>query len=303
MDSDFVNAIVQSLIVFAFGVYTFWRVWVFKNRYRRTAPTVTQFAPPKGIDAIMHGVIRDGRLHSADVTAGIVTLAQKGVLAITPTTDSEKSDFAITYKQHLTADDPVYYHSLLSMLFLSPVLGQSITLSSVTSNKKAKIRNFYIFRKLKNSLYAALIDLGYIQELSIDDLFRGTLVRMLYVFFIVVVLAMVSVLLGFFLGSTELQVNVSSTLVMIVFAIPFIDMLLRWRSLTEKGADLKSQLAGFYEYLVIAEKDRYESERVLDSEVLSWREFLPYAVAFGVVTKWDEAFSSIKSLQDETGRF
>lgn len=251
----------------------------------------------------MSGTLRDGRLNSEDITAGIITLAQKGVLTITPTGDGEKSDYVITYKHALTERDDFYYNILLSLLFLNPVIGQSIRLSSITKNRDAKIRNFYIFRNLKNNLYAKLVALGYMQELSMDDIFKGVIKRLLFTLLILILLATISIILTYSFGDKVPQINVPIVLVIILLVVPFIDMTLRQRSLTEKGALMKSELNGFYEYLAVAEKDRYESEKALDSGVLSWREFLPFAVAFGLVTQWDDSFSSIRSLRDETGRF
>jgi hypothetical protein len=281
-----------------------WRAFLYKNEHLQNQSIVTEFSAPDGIDAIMCGVLRDGRINSEDITAGIITLAQKGILSIVRVENGNHVDCKICYEQNLSIDDnDSYYNELLNLLFLSPVPGETVMLSSITENKNIKLRNFYITRRLKNKLNLKLVQLGYFEELPMDAMFKGAIIGLL---FALLTLFLMFVLLGsyiIFSSSETVLIKLNFAIVSIVFIAPLIDMSVRWRRLTLKGAISKNKLAGFRQYLSVAENDRYESEVLLTNNVLSWREHLPYAVAFGLVTQWNDLFSSIRSFRDENGRF
>jgi uncharacterized membrane protein YgcG len=59
---------------------------------------------------------------------------------------------------------------------------------------------------------------------------------------------------------------------------------------TSKGSEAYYQLKGLYEYISTAEKDRMKFQE--DKNIL-FEKLLPYAMAFGLIKKWSNAFEGI----------
>ncbi len=59
---------------------------------------------------------------------------------------------------------------------------------------------------------------------------------------------------------------------------------------TEKGAETYYQLKGLYEYINTAEKDRINFQ---EENNIFFEKLLPYAMAFGLTSKWTKAFSGL----------
>lgn len=293
--------LIQFLGLTTFALILVYRTYRYKHAYVKNVPVVTEFTSPPDIDPIMCGVLRDGRLNSEDITAGIVTLVQKGVLAITPVSNGR--DYQISYERELeTAATEQYYVDLLHMLFLTPKVGSTVLLSSITSNKRVKIRNFYLFRRIKNHLFYKLAKLGYFEELSMDAVFKGTILRLLVALLVITLLQVIITALYVVMPSYVAPAEVNIIVVLLFFVVSFIDIAFRWYRLTSTGAEVKYKLEGLYQYLSVAEHDRYQSETALNEDILAVHEYLPYAIAFGLVSAWNKAFSNIRSTTDEKGR-
>ncbi|MEZ4199998.1 MAG: DUF2207 domain-containing protein [Candidatus Paceibacterota bacterium] len=83
-----------------------WFVYHRKTALRPDVPIVSQYEPPPNCGPMFAGVLIDGRLHSRDITLGLLYLAQQGFISIKHSSDTVAlfftvSDYEITLRRAL----------------------------------------------------------------------------------------------------------------------------------------------------------------------------------------------------------
>ena len=238
-------------------------------------PVVVEFGPPQNMKPAQLGLILDEHADPKDVTASIVDLAVRGYLTITDIPGFLGShDWKLTNKHGDYNALMPYERTLLNGLFpdgdekkISELKGKfRSTLQSVESQVVADAMSRRLFTANPNlarggwgCLAIGIVALGAFATYGLGMLFGGGLIG----------LAIVAV------GG-----------VMIVTA-----MNMSQRSAA--GRELLQKTLGFRLYMDTAEK--YRQQFAEKAEIFT--QLLPYAIVFGVVSKWAKAFEGIDTSQ------
>lgn len=249
---------------------------------------VVEFSPPEGIAPAHAGVLIDERADARDLTSTIIDLAQRGYMRIV---ELEKPRFfgRQDWNLELLNGDftglAKHERSLLTVLF--PGAKTSVLLSKAGASSAARMV------ELRNDLSKDMERLGY---------FRGDPNRIRGIY-----LGIGTVLLtGGFIGlitsfSTESRWALLPIAGLVAGAC-FMIISPRMPARTAKGSALYARLLGFQDFIENADKEyaQYaEREQILTKH---FAEYLPYAVCFGVVDRWAQAFSTLTdaNFQDTT---
>lgn len=294
MEHIFIVYLFQALTVLVFCSYCFWAAFKYRTRYASDVAIITEFKPPHGIDAIMCGVLIDGRLNNRDVVAGVITLAEKGILEIVPTVTDNQSDYKIVYLKECAPDEAGTYDLvLLELIFMNKAPGAVVLLSTMRQNQWLKNRNRFVIKRLERLILKALVQAGFYEELTADRLFSKIFLRFAAVLAIVLLVYAVSAV--YVLAVQSEQIEFSAWLVLFMLVAAFMEIAVMYRRLTLQGYQTLHILKGFTQYLQVAEKDRYVSEGTLKKDIFSYREYLAFSVALAVVKEWDGVFSDIQT--------
>jgi len=250
-----------------------WGVWR-KGRDERDATSsgtiVPEFEPPERLKPAQVGVLIDTVADPKDLTATIVDLAVRGYLAIEDASTAGKPDWRL----HKRTGDPAALASYEKILYERLFGGRDeVVLSDIQGTFRATLD------RAERALY--------------DDAMRGHLfvadperVRMQWGLLgggVVVAGLLAAALIGFLLGQGLLGIAVSLAGVALVVAS-------RWMPRrTGAGSELLRRVLGFRRYMETAETER---QRFAEREEL-FTAYLPYAIVFGLVTKWAKAFAGL----------
>ncbi len=263
---DRIRWFVEDNMVFgapvAFFVVLF-AVWWLRGRDTKGRGTIiAEYEPPQGMDAVSMGTLVDATVHSRDVAAGIVELAVKGHLIITPEGEGKSpKTWTLTKKEDGKATLNPITSALFAKLFES---GDVVTLSTSQGTMKK------LFDDTSERTYNSLAKENYFvrNPKQIRGMFYG--------------LAVLFALVGWFLPL--------GTAGMISFGVIAIEFALFGRimpKVTQKGALARDQARGFKLFLETAERDRLKWQ---EKEGM-FEQYLPYAIVFGVVAQWANAFA------------
>ena len=82
-------------------------------------------------------------------------------------------------------------------------------------------------------------------------------------------------------------------LILPLLALPFVISAFAWMAApTKEGRGVLDRIAGFRQYLSIAERNRLDRMTAPADTLERFERFLPYAIALGVETRWAERFQS-----------
>ena len=238
-------------------------------------PVVVEFGPPQNMKPAQLGLILDERADPKDVTASIVDLAVRGYLTITDIPGFLGShDWQLTQKQ---ADESAllpYEHTLLNGLFsgrdtvkISELKGKfQPTLQQAEKEivSDAMARRLFVTNPNTARLSWGCLGIG-----------------------IVVLGAVATFGLGVALGWGLVGLGI----VVVGAALIVTAMNMAQRSAT--GHELLQKTLGFRLYMDTAEK--YRQQFAEKAEIFT--QLLPYAIVFGVVSKWAKAFEGIDTSQ------
>ncbi|MFH0829110.1 MAG: DUF2207 domain-containing protein [Candidatus Kerfeldbacteria bacterium] len=246
----------------------FIRWWLRHGRDPKSRPTViAQYDPPDKLRPGEVGTIYDEQAQARDVIATIVDLAVRGYLVIEEVEKGtflglgDKKDYQLVRKKDADPALKPFEEKLLSSLFDGK---DSVTLSSMKGKFAQDLRT------VERLMYEQTVRDGYFSanpDSVRKKFFFAGLIVTVFGFFLVLLYIVVLPLAGI--------------LAMIMAkAMP---------QRTAKGVDATWHCRGFREYLERAEKYRLqwqEKEKIFE-------QFLPYAMVFGVVKQWTEAFKDI----------
>lgn len=233
-----------------------------------------EFAPPGKLPPGELGVLWDQKTDMKDISATIVDLAVKGYLKIREIQKGKIfKSIDYEFEKFKEADEKLkdYEKKILEGIF-----------GGAKIKKLSDLKNHY-YRELpeiKKSLYC---------EVVTDKLFEKDPEKARSRWFLIGILVLVfAPMLGFVMGlilasmGSGIWAGLASGIIILIFA-PFMPRR------AERGRELFWQSKGFKLYMETAEKYRqkfYEAQNIFER-------FLPYAMVFGIVEKWAQAFEGL----------
>lgn len=294
-----------SIVMSAFAVIgaAWYRFFVIADP-RSKKPVVPWYEPPANLAPIAIGTLIDKRVDSADLTAQIISLAERGYLTISrieKTTLKIFHDVDYTFEivKDVTSLSFVGDLQTLEMLFKTktPSVGTVVRISEIKDRDLAP----FFFKNVQEEIKESLVADGYLSKISFF-VFPIILIQIL--------LVVIVVILNVTMQGYSYDFPISAPfLVACVLLIP-----LAWRSsraYTQLGVDTKQQIKGFKDFLSTTDRDRFnfhnapdsfksvaindesESFRASEKSPIQFMQYLPYAIALGVETKWAKQFQDI----------
>jgi uncharacterized protein (TIGR04222 family) len=271
-----------SLIVLLAGLGVIGRRWLTFGRDPRGRETIVpEYEPPERMRPAEVGVLVDESADTKDLTATIVDLAVRGYLRIEEIPAQGmfgRRDWRL--QRVRDADDALapYERRLFDGLF---ALGGQVDLSSLKGTFQATLAG------AESDLYGAAVKRGWFPSdpSSVRTKWFGTAVAL------IVLGAVAVILLGIFYGAA--LVGVAAILIGIIAGLSSRAMPAR----TAQGHELLRRILGFRMYMDTAETQR---QRFAERENI-FATYLPYAIVFGLVTKWARAFSGLDAQQAMAG--
>ena len=272
------SANVGLLLPFALVLVLF-PVWLWKGRDPKGHKVDVLFEPPDGLSATACGSLLDDRVDVKDVSAGLITLAVRGYLTIDAKEaglfGNRDSTIKLTGKQ----DDgnlPEFEALLLKKLRQG---GAEISKADLTTYVGTNIGD------LQREAYQSLVKRGYYRTAPNEVKAAGCAIGVGLAVVMAILLNVV-----FSMGADE------GSWVIGVFASFFVVLLfsLLLPRRTQKGADTRCQVAAF-ENAMRGRKDYLEwvaDKKIADAK---YEEYLPYAIAFGLVQQWSDTFKDVVS--------
>ncbi len=229
------------------------------------------YQPPKDLLPSETGVIIDNLLDSRDITATIIDFAIKGFLQIKEI--EEKNFFKNQTDYELKLLKPYetnkeFEEIILKTLFPINKENEKILLSSLQNKFQKR------YKKIEKSIKNQLVTDGYYYESPTKTRSKYLSVGGIIIF------------IGFILG--EIIPFAFFSLLISGLTINIIGFKIAKR--TRKGIENYYKLKGLYEYIKTAEKDRLKFQ---EEENIMFEKLLPYAVAFGLATKWAKTFEGV----------
>lgn len=252
-------------------------LWKARGRDPRMRESVAvKYAPPKyqsvPLTAGEVGALIDEKLDPRDITSTIIGLAVKGYIKIEEQkTEGLLFDSTDYYLWKVKAPDDSlcpFEKLLMSKIFTGEFPGRMV------SDMK---NTFYTnLESLKNALYDELTSKRYF-------LVSPEQVRRVYNTAGIIIAVVCAILFSVLISSTK------GVMAGVLMGVPVIAFAKGMPAKTRTGSAVLTDILGFREFMIRAEKDQLE--RMGDKDLFS--KLLPYAIALNVVDNWAKAFESI----------
>jgi len=251
-------------------------LWYKYGRDDETVPDtiMPHYEPPKNMLPTEVGTIIDETIDPKDITATIIDYAIKGYIQINEIEEKglifTNKDVELELKKpYITTKE--YEKFILDGIFIRNEAGTKTKISELTNK-------FYIhIDKIQKSVMNQLVEEDYFPE-SPDKTRKIYSAIGFGIIFIV----------AFFGGYVNASLSTYAGLILSGIIIVLIGNKMPHK--TKKGTETYYQLKGLYEYINTAEKDRMKFQE--DNNIM-FEKLLPYAMAFGLTSKWSKAFDGI----------
>lgn len=229
------------------------------------------YTPPKGLLPSETGTIIDETVDPKDITATIIDFAIKGFIKIKelekPGLFGKKTDYVLELIKPYETNKQ-FENDILSPIFPNNKTGETKKIS-----------------ELENSFYRHVpgIKSAIIKQLIKDDYFPHDPESIKATYYIIGGIILFLFVLQIFDDElTTLSLGLSGLIILLFgHAMP---------RKTKKGTEAYYQLKGLYEYINTAEKDRMKFQ---EKNNILFEKLLPYAMAFGLIDKWTNAFDGL----------
>lgn len=261
------------LIVFA----VLFPAFLIKGRDPEGKRCEVMFEPPDGMSASECGALLDQRVDMRDVSAGLITLAVKGYLTI----DVEKPGLLGSRNATINLTEKVAGNDLGE--FEKQLLGKLKSGGNSIRKDELNVLVGTHIGALQTTLYQGLVDRGYYRQAPNVASTNGCLIGLALT---VGVAWLLHSIFSFGADVLSYVVGCAVSLAMIIFYSKMIPQR------TQKGADTANQVAGFEAAM---RGRRSYLEWVADKKIAEakYEEYLPYAIAFGLVQQWSDTFREV----------
>lgn len=271
-----------SLLAFAY----------FYRTYHKTNRTIVpQYEPYQKFKPMFTGMLFDGRLDPHDITAGIVHLAQLGIITIEKIDKKvlfvfDVDDYKVTLKKTLIEVPSSYLRDVLYLFFSGGAqVGQTVTLGDIKTDMQKQRDNYTRLHLLRGDLKRDMRLHGFFEVQRFAASTLKLLIGLVIGQFTIVLVAVL-----FFFNSVQGSFSwvIPSTF---LIAVTFLSVIAERR--TRKGYEALDHLKGFKLFLSVTDEERFKFHNAPQKSPEQFMEYLPYAIAFGVEKEWAEAFKDI----------
>lgn len=255
---------------------------------------VTQYEPPENLKPILVGSLIDETVHTRDITAGIIYLAEQGFIEIER---EEKKwllgshDYILRKKRSFTEIEDEMYQELIEAVFsatessgffaaLTSFDDEAEEVKEVRLSDLKKSQTFQqAIQSIKKDAKQEMRDRGWFapQNNKANLLLAGVIVG--------------SMALLILQGSSLSGLSVFGAMISIGIAIGFLVLM---KKKTKEGAVLQEKLEGFEHFLSMTQKERLDFHNAPERKPKEFMEYLPYAIALGVEDKWAKQFADME---------
>lgn len=271
------NIVLLVPVLVFLGMY---RLWQRRGKDPLGRGTIiAEYEVPEQLSPLFSGALVNEKVDPRDITAGIIGLAERGVIKIERFENEGIIFTATDYRLHLLkpmSDLTDTLEQALVKLFFGETLAVGDTIELSVLKKDGSFVNR--FEALKKDIYQALADRGWFEK-------NPSTIKTWYIVG-AVALGIGSQFLSAFLGGLAVVAGIVSALIMLCFAFLM-------PKKTVRGAMVKEKLQGFETFLSVTEKDRLAFHNAPQKSPEQFMAFLPYAVAFGVEKKWAAQFKDV----------
>lgn len=270
-----------------------WFLFRYMLEHKTGAPIIAQYEPYRDLKPMYTGVLFDGRVDPRDITADIVSLAERGFFKIRHIGKKkfffiESDDYEVVLNRPYQDLETEFDRTIFKLLFAdSAAVGDQVILSELAKNMTKSSENQKLLAALGKAAEADLIKDGFFEHN-----WRKPIKIIIGFFFMVAVFMMITVLLG-----ADLVVPIVVAAVASIVTV--IALLLSYRRRTTKGYEALDHLKGFKEFLSVTDKERFKFHNAPEKNPEQFMAYLPYAIAFGVEKEWAEVFKDISIPQPD----
>ncbi len=287
-NANFLTALVGLLLLLAYYI----SVWRHFGKDPEASVLVTRYEPPDGFSPASLRYIRQMYYDNKTMTAAVVNLAVKGYLRINATV-KPSGFFSFGSKEN--------EHSLTKT---SPGENASAEMSALAPGEKELYDELFrdgetIVLENENHEQLGEAKSAHARSLRVDyrnKYFKKNGLLNVPAILIVFLATILSLMIGSKPTPLVIVTVIAMFLTMAFFAIIM-------KRPTMRGRKLLDEMAGFRDYLEVAEKDELNLRNPPDKTPQLFEAYLPYALALGVDQQWAEKFAAVlSSVQETDGR-
>jgi uncharacterized membrane protein YgcG len=252
-------------------------VWSLYGKDPPKKPIAVQFEPPDGISGPEAGTLLDERVDMRDLAAGIISLAVKGYLTLTPAETGlvfKKRTATITLtgngKQELTP-------------FETLLLKKLENCTQPIDESELRIHVAPHVAQLRGSLYDSMVDRGYYIS-------NPNSVRLTWLIGGFIAIALLGFLFTVLNPTGDALPSIIGGVIGAAIVAAFSQLMPRR---TMAGAEAQQKTAGFEEFIRRARGKELDWMSKKDPTASLFEEYLPHAIAFGLAAEWAAAFEGI----------
>ncbi len=286
-------------ISFIGGIIIFLRRYL--NKFKPNKPIIPIYRPYKNYHPALTGYLIDKKFDPQDITAGILFLAQKGIIEIERVEEKgflfgTNVDYIFRLKKNIEEVEDKLDQMFVRLIFTKTKnifsSGDVVDILFKKANLNEEVEE--LNSEVKLSDFSNKSEDLYSQKKSIISWLeqyvkKNKLLESSFALVILVGLIPILVLIiAFFIHSDKSGFVIMILIPMFVFIAPFLKS-----RYTKQGWEIKNSLDGFKMFLEMTEKERIEMLNAPELNPKEFFEYLPYAVAFGVEKKWKEQFKNI----------
>lgn len=241
-------------------------IWFYFGKDDSIYGVIPEYRPMENIDPQIAGFVFEMETKPKHITSEIINLAINGYITI----KNEGKDYVFIKKKEIDDRLPIHQKTILNGLFSK----------SNEVNSKTLGNRFFVTQELSNNQ---------LKKLSSSLYFYGNPVARRSFF---IGIAVTIGFLLYWLGALNNTPSFIATLISIFFIVIFgVSMGKR----NAEGSKLYKHLLGLKMYINLAEKDRikYHNDPSKLAQIKTFESLLPYAIIFGLETKWAREFETI----------
>ena len=268
-------------MIFIFPVTVFITMLLIWMKYGKNpkglSSIIAEYEPPFGMKPTLVGSLIDGEVDNKDITAGIIYFAERGNIKINRLEREwllGVPDYELELANNSFSGIEKADKGILYFLFDNDLsLGKKKKISEFKYDKQSSL----LINEIKKDFFQEMTDRGFYENNPLK-------VKKFYTTIGVVVI-FIGILLSEQLLNESFIVPALISGLIIIFFGRMMDKMTRY------GAETRSRLFGFREFLSMTEKDRINFHNVLQDG--KFMEFLPYAIALGIEKNWARQFEDV----------
>jgi uncharacterized membrane protein YgcG len=252
-------------------------MWMLYGKDPAKKPIAVSFEPPEGLGGAETGTLLDERVDQRDLAAGIISLAVKGYLTLTP------SEEGMVFKKRSATIELTGTGTAPLTTFESLLLTKLGNCTQPISDTDLRIHVAPHLAQLQESLYDTLITNGYYVS-------NPQSVRVAWSVGGIIVVAGLAFLCALMHPTGEVMPSIVGGILGAVIVVLFA-MIMPRRTYT--GAEAWRKVKGFEEFIRRARGKEIDWASKKEPTAALFEEYLPHAIAFGLAAEWAAAFDGI----------